>query len=368
MMKMRTFLLALGMGIVFVGARERTYGGESPEAQYEFAGSLLAEGDAPAAIVEYRRFLHFYRQHPLAPEAQLKIGAIYLSHVGDLERGRTTLQQVTKNFPRSEAASRATKLLTFLDENNDFEGRPLRRYLAAKGMANRGEVAEAVRHFRSIADEFPQARLAEPSLYEAAKIALESPDQIEEAIQILSRILREYPQTPHKEEIIYLSAVAVEKKRGPGPEAIEAYQKVITTIPQTEFAQKAEARIAEIRKSAYLLERQRDKRLVQRYNVIKQGYRANDPECFLIQVEIPTASPEAIEATLEDVLLQYYRNRSKDSHRVRILAYYSYPLSEAGEANWTPGGTPTYQVKKREKKETVRDIFLDIFKEALEKR
>ena len=49
---------------------------QSADKQYSFAESLFQEGDDSNAIIEFKRFIHFYERDPKLPQAKLFLANI----------------------------------------------------------------------------------------------------------------------------------------------------------------------------------------------------------------------------------------------------------------------------------------------------
>ncbi len=74
-----------------------------------FAESLVAEGDYYRAITEYKRFLHYHPDDPLAPQARLEIARSLLAGKR-WEQADAALEKVWQDYPTSPAAKKARKL------------------------------------------------------------------------------------------------------------------------------------------------------------------------------------------------------------------------------------------------------------------
>ena len=53
-----------------------------PEKQFEYAEKLFRSGDYPGAVGEYKRFVHFFPDHPLAEQAQFQVGMSHFENRG----------------------------------------------------------------------------------------------------------------------------------------------------------------------------------------------------------------------------------------------------------------------------------------------
>jgi tol-pal system protein YbgF len=79
-------------------------------AQYWIGEAYYRQRDFHQAIVEFRKVIDGYANSPQVPEALLKIGLCYRA-LNDSARARETWEQLSKEFPASNAASQAHALL-----------------------------------------------------------------------------------------------------------------------------------------------------------------------------------------------------------------------------------------------------------------
>ncbi len=52
--------------------------------------------------------------------------------------------------------------------------------------------------------------------------------------------------------------------------------------------------------------------------------------------------------------------RAKAEHTVKVIAYFSYPVSKAASAGWKAGSDPVYHIHERETEEVIRDAIFNI--------
>jgi len=84
---------------------------KAPEALKMLAMLVQQTGDLPGAIAHYERLLSSYPKSEWADEAQFMIGFIYEDHLRDFERARIAYQRVVDQYPGTELAANAERLL-----------------------------------------------------------------------------------------------------------------------------------------------------------------------------------------------------------------------------------------------------------------
>jgi len=82
-------------------------------AQYWIGETLYRQQDFSTALVEFRRVIDGYPTSPQVPEALLKIGFCHRA-LKDQEGARATWEQLTKDYPGTNAATQASSLLATL--------------------------------------------------------------------------------------------------------------------------------------------------------------------------------------------------------------------------------------------------------------
>jgi len=332
-----------------------------PDQAYEFAEELLKDGQDAFALLEFQRFAHAYPRDKRAPQALLHAATIRLSYAGDVAGADRLLQRIEQSYAASGVVSQARELRAFLEVNSDFGGKPVVVFIRARVAANRGEAATAVSLYLELAETWPQARLADQALLAAARVQLESLGKPAEARATLKRLAERYPGSALLPEARYQEAVAVETLRGAGSAAAEAYLEVAAAYPDTEIGKRAAAKAAAIAKAANILERTYEKEFVANFEVLRETY--TEADLFMITIRVGTdLSQRQVAATLEDALLRFYEKRRQDADKVRVEAYYNYPLTKAGEANWVPGAAPVYTVEKRQTEDVLKDALFDLLK------
>ena len=331
------------------------------DSQFGFAQSLLKDGDQAFALLEFKRLVYLYPQHPKAPDSLLAIASIYLTYVGDVPGARKALEQVAKRHPKSGAAAEAGTLLEFIRTNSDFQGKPLLAFLKATDLSRRKREAEAVPVYLGIHEKWPRARLADQALLAAGEIQLTALNQPNEARACFKLLARQYPSSARLPEARLGEAAVVAKLKGDGPEALAAYRQVAVDFPKSHVAATANARAAAMEKRAHIIKRRFGKTSVLPFKVVKSGYDAATRMTVVIELSAD-ASMRNVEATLEDALVTHYTTRKKPTDSVYVRAYYSYPMSEAGSAAWTPGKDAAYRVKERKTEDVLKGVLFDVLR------
>jgi hypothetical protein len=109
-----------------------------------------------------------------------------------------------------------------------------------------------------------------------------------------------------------------------------------------------------------VLKRQFEASFVRKYTV-KRAAQVNDEYQADIEVSAGLSQRE-VQATLEDALVKESAKRKQPEDKVRIHGYFNYPITKAGNATWTPGEEPAYQIDERETKSLLLDFGLDILR------
>lgn len=331
------------------------------ESQFGFAQSLLKDGDQAFALLEFKRLVYVYPQHAKAPDSLLAIASICLTYVGDIPSARKALEQIAEKYPASAPAAEARMLLEFVQTNSDFQSKPLLAFLKATDLSRRKREAEAVTGYLGIHEKWPRARLADQALLAAGRIQLTVLNKPAEARASFQLLARQYPKSAHLPEARLDDAAAVARIKGDGPEALAAYRQVAADFPKSDVAATANARAAEMETRAHIIKRRFPKASVLTFKVIKSGYDAAGRMAMVIELSAD-ASMRNVEATLEDALLTHYTTRKEPTDSVHIRAYYSYPLSEAGSAAWTPGKDAVYRIKERKTEDVLKGVLFDVLR------
>ncbi len=333
---------------------------QQPNKQFTFAEKLQKDGDEVLALLEYRRFAHLYPDDDRAPRALMQAARIRLLHTREVSKAERTLDRITKRYPNSKTAGQARELKEFVGANSDYGGKPLARYLRAQAEAEKGKHSTALELFGSISDKWKDSRIADDAMLSAAKLHLQEMGEPRKARQKLDALLETYPDRSTAAEATYRRAEAVVNIQG-NQSGIEAYRKVIEGFPDSSYAERARRRIKELEKKRSFVKRTYDEDLVRDYEVVSSGYEGGNR--YVEKIELSSSlSLDQVRATMEDALISAIEKRRDDDHPVTVEAYYTYPVTDAGEATWRPGEEPKYEVEERETEDRVKDTLFDILR------
>jgi len=75
------------------------------------------------AIKALGTIVRTYPDHPLAPEAQFKIGDIYMNNTNDLHKSLAAYQETNTRYPQTDAGVKALFMIGFVNANHlvDYE-------------------------------------------------------------------------------------------------------------------------------------------------------------------------------------------------------------------------------------------------------
>ena len=355
-MKMRVTLAALAL-LACLGSAAA----QSPEKQYGFAEHLRGDVDDVLALLEFKRFAYLYPDHQKAPNALMQAARIRLLHTREVGKAERTLNRIAERYPDSDVAQAAAAMKDFVAANSDYKGEPLARYLRARQAAEQGKHAKALELYNSIPETWDDAQLADDAMLAAAKVHLQDISEPKKARGKLDALLQRYPKRDAVAEAMYRRAEAVLEIQGAGGAAMEAYQKVIDEHPDSSFAEEARRRIQELKEEGSFVKRTYDEELVRDYEVVSSGYE--DGNRLVEKIELSSSpSRDQVRATLEDALIKAVGKRRNDGDAVTVEAYYTYPVTEAGEANWQPGQDPEYGLEERDAEDRVKDTLFDILR------
>jgi hypothetical protein len=333
---------------------------QGPDAQFQFAEHLHKGGDHAFALLEYKRFVFHNPADARAPRARLRVADVLFGYLRSLDQGKAALVQVTQLHTNTPESTEARKLLDFIEANSDFQGDPLLAFFDARRWAADGKPAEAASAYLQVVEKYPQARLAPAAMIEAGRLQLNELKQPDKALTTLSQVGKAYPNSPVQAEADFLAAQAVEKVKGPGPEAIAAYEQVAAGEARGTFREQAQAAVERLRKTQNLPTRQFKKEQARPFKLIRKTY---DQDTYVLVVELPTSSAEdEVKATMEEALFQYLGERRSDKDRMKVNAYYNYPITEAGTADWTPGKPVELVVAKRKGEDVLKDTLFDLLR------
>jgi outer membrane assembly lipoprotein YfiO len=164
------------------------------EARYFLAESYFAQSDYLEASREFRRVADEFPTHPLAPEALLRAGdasaALWSRPELDPTYGEAALatyRELVGRFPQAPATVRAQRKLAVLAER--FAEKDYRNGLFYLRL---GGYDSAIIYFRSVAANYPQARVAADALVKLIE-AYRRIGYAEERRETCAHLRRYYP-------------------------------------------------------------------------------------------------------------------------------------------------------------------------------
>lgn len=186
-----------------------------PLAKLLIADSFYREGGASSlaqADVEYREWLQFFPQHPLADDVLLKIAQIHVRQIGpanldntEARRAERELMRLAREYPQSKLQPQVQEYLKFTREQLGMHSLGVARlyfkqqkYVAVKGRCE------------SIIRNYPDFTYMDEALF-LHGVALTQLEDTPEAAKSFARIVREYPNSEWRDKAAeYLERFGVE--------------------------------------------------------------------------------------------------------------------------------------------------------------
>lgn len=328
------------------------------ESQLAFAAELYRTGDEVFALLEYRRFLFHNPNHVQAPAALLRLARLQITAAGNPAAARESAQTIVTQYPQAPEAAAAREFADFVEVHSDFDGQPLQLWLRAENLAAREKFEPAITLLRRLVENFPEARLADDSLFRIASIQHESLGRTAEARETFALLAKSYPQSDLLVEAEFQAAQALAAGAGQEAEAAQALRRFAARHPGHALAQEASNRATALERQGFVVERQFEAAFVREYTVRREAKGEAAYHCD-IQVA-PGLSQREIQATLEDALTKEGAKRANPKDPVTVQAYFNYPITKAGTAAWTPGTQPKYEIERRQTKHLLLDLGLDM--------
>jgi hypothetical protein len=331
---------------------------QSVDQQLGFAEHLQRSGDAPFALLEFKRFMYLNPKDSRAASANRQIADIYFGYFKDINSGKAALAQLLEDYPKSKEAPSAQETLNLLSVYRGANQALLLDYLEGSRLARTGDAKGAAARLTAFANKSSDQQLAATALLSAGKLQLAKLNKPADAIKLFEQVVRKAPNSPQYHEALFRTGEAWEKITGNDSNAMQAYGLVAAS--KNPFQAQAQSAIARLRQKQNLPKRQYDAKLAGQYKTLR-----TDPgnDTVIVTVEVPTgASPQVLNATMEKVLFDTIGKRKDPKHHVVINAYYSYPITEAGGVNWRVGNAPQFTVKKMKTEDAVKTLIFDLFK------
>lgn len=343
------FVLLLA-GVIGVAA-------QTADKQLGFAEHLQRSGDAPFALLEFKRFIYLHPKDQRAASAHRQIADIYFGYFQDVDSGKAALAQLIKEFPKSKEAPQAREVLNLLAVHRGADQSLLLDFLEGSRLARNGNAKGAVAKYIAFAGKSKDRNLAAAAFLEAGKLQLSKLNQPADAIKSFEQVAGKAPKSPAYYEAVFRTGEAWEKIKGSESKAMQAYGLVAAS--KNAFQAQAKSAVARLQKQQNLPQRQFDAKIAGKYKSIRTDYSA---DTMIVTIELATSSDSVVKATMEKALFESIGKRRDPKHSLVVNAYYSYPITEAGGVNWKPGSAPKFTVKKMKTEDAVKTIIFDLFK------
>jgi outer membrane protein assembly factor BamD len=169
----------------------------APLAQLRIADTYVKEGEPELAVVEYRRFLEIYPDHPNAAYAQYQIAMVYFNQIEGPEKGYggaakalAEFEKLKRDFPRNPYKElidiRIERCRTVMA---DYE------FLVGEFYLKKNSYHAAIGRFEGLLKTFPDYKKEDTVLLKLG-IAYKGAGQDEKAQSALDRLLEKYPSSP----------------------------------------------------------------------------------------------------------------------------------------------------------------------------
>ena len=331
---------------------------QSSDKQFSFAESLFQEGDDSYAIIEFKRFIHYYESDPKLPQAKLFLANIFLGDIQTLGNASSILDSLSKE--KSDIGDRAKALQGFLNQYSKGNKEAFVAFMDAKHQEMRNRFSDAAKRYHNVYLKHDRSTVAPLALFASAKLNLQQLNQAQIALNHLKELQKEFPKHPRKAEIEFMVIESMEKIQGSTDQVLAAYRKMGTQQPKHAFAQAAMNAVKRIEDAKYALKRAQPKENIRAFRIVSQRMESG---AYTIHAEVAKAiSEQELKATLEDCLFSAYEKRPQKNSKVVVRGYYTYPLTEAGIASWTPGDSLKYQIVQQEAKDVITDTIFDLFR------
>lgn len=208
-------------GRLLLGTLISTYDGSPllPLAKLLVADSFYREGGSSnlaQADVEYREWLQFFPQHPLADDVLLKIAQIHVRQLGpynqdisEARRAERELLRLTREYPQSALNEQVKEYLKFVREQLGMHSLDIARLYFKQQRQN------AVKgRCEQIMKNYPEFTLMDEVLFLHGVVLAELEDT-PTAAKSFGRLVREYPKSPFRDK----AAEYLERFQVPIPDA-----------------------------------------------------------------------------------------------------------------------------------------------------
>jgi TolA-binding protein len=333
---------------------------QTADKQLAFADSLYDNGEDVFALLEYKRFAFLYPDDAQAPHVIQRLARLYVSTTGNVAAARDASMSIVNKYPNSPLVPEAKAFVDFLEVNSDFSGEPLQLWFKADSLEKQKRYEPAITVLRRILQTYPQARLADDALYRIGSIQHEKLGKTAEARTTFQQLAQSYPKSELLIKAEFQAASALAGVKGKEADGAAALRSFAAKHPNDPLAKQALDRALALERQGFVLKRQFSADFIRKYTV-KRATQAG--ASYQVDVEVSTGlSQREVQATLEDALVKESAKRKNPTDTVRVQAYFNYPITKAGQADWTPGNDPVYKIEQRETKQLLFDLGLDLLK------
>ena len=232
-----------------------------------YANTLLAAKQFPAAIAQYQAFLQQYPASPRLPEAQIALADATL-RAGKLKEGISMIETLVTQFgaTNSEMAAKALYTLGAAHWNadrNDEAQRVMERivtqfkttasrenalYVSGRIAQSKSSYLKAAEFYRSLAEQYPNGAFAEEAFWRSGWAYYQA-QNYQSAAQMFSQGLAAFPAGTYAEDGQYWLGRAHESANATS-KAVRVYQQLLQSSPYSYYALQANARLAQLRQPA----------------------------------------------------------------------------------------------------------------------
>ena len=237
------------------------------DALLNYANTLLAAKQFPAAIAQYQAFLQRYPASPRLSEAQIALADATL-RAGKLKEGSSMAETLVKQLGATNPEMAAKALYTlgaahWNADRNDEAQRVMERivtqfkttascenalYVSGRIAQSKSSYLKAAEFYHSLAEQYPNGAFAEEAFWRAGWAYYQAQDH-QSAAQMFSQELRAFPAGAYSEDGQYWLGRAHEGTNAI-KEAVRVYQQLLQSSPYSYYALQANARLTQLRQPA----------------------------------------------------------------------------------------------------------------------
>lgn len=232
-----------------------------------YANTLFAAKQFPAAIAQYQAFLQRYPVSPRLPEAQIALADATL-RAGKLKDGISMIETLVTQFGVANHEMAAKALYTLgaahwnADRNDEaqrvmeriitqFKTSPSREnalYVAGRIAQSKSSYLKAAEFYRALAEQYPNGAFAEEAFWRSGWAYYQA-QNYQSAAQMFSQELTVFPAGAYAEDGQYWLGRAHEGANATS-EAVRVYQQLLQYSPYSYYALQAKERLNQLRQPA----------------------------------------------------------------------------------------------------------------------